>query len=232
MIIHDIIYLSLLGIGVLSLAIFYFMLGKSPGKLPDGWKKTTLPLKRFRISILFLMIYLLVNLIGEIVAINLARHGIYNSFVISINETLATPFLFGFLFIHTQTWWKRYIYALLYLVIVIYFIQGGYYHPSCVLPSFSALLFFSTYFLATLVHLTDLLVNPKSEYFKFQLKVNISILICTLLATMFTSFAWSDNNSDPFYSELFFYIHFYNIVAFHLSLDLIFLFEILKLRRG
>lgn len=229
--IHLILYLSILGLGVILLTIFYFMLRKSTDKLPEPWR-IPLQLKNFRLSILFFMIYLLINLIGEIVAIYLANHGIYNSFVMSINETLATPFFFGFFFMHTHTRWKRYIYLLLYLINVIYLIQGGYYHPDCVLPSISALVLFSTYFLAALVHLTDLLMNPKSGSFRFQLKVNVSILICTLLATLLTSYSWADINPDPFYSDLFFYIHFYNITFFHLSLDLIFIYEILKLRHA
>lgn len=231
MIVHDILYLSILGIEVTSLLVLYFVSGKSSKKLPEAWKKPP-QLTNFRISILLFLIYLLINLIGEIVAIYLARLGIYNSFVMSINETLATPFMFGFFFIHTHTSWKRYIYFLLYLINVIYLIQGGYYHPDCVLSSTSALILFSTYFLAALVHLTDLLMKPKSEFFKFQLKVSVSILICTLLATILTSFSWADINPDPFYFELFFYTHFYNIVIFHFALSLIFINEILKLRHA
>lgn len=229
--IHFILYLSILGLGVIFLAIFYFMLRKTVSKLPESWR-TGLQSKNFRISILFFMLYLLINLISEIVSIYLAVHHIYNSFVMSINITLSTPFLYGFLFMHTHTLWKRYIYVLLYLVIVVYLIQGDYYDPNCVHSGTEPLLLFSTYFLAALVHLTDLLMNPQSESFRFQLKINISILICTLLATMLTSFEWADTMNKSSHSEVIFYIHFYNIVLYYFALDLIFINEIRKLRHA
>ncbi len=229
--IHAIIYLSILGLGVLLLSIYYFSLRKSNDKLPESWR-TRLQSKNFRISILFFMIYLLINLISEIIAIDLAMHRIYNSFVFSINNTLSTPFLFGFLFAHTHTYWKRYTYLLLYLILPIYLIQGDYYNPNCILPGVWPLILNSTYFLAALVHLTDLLMNPKSDYFRVQLKVSICILICTLLAAILTSFEWADTMNKPSHSEVIFYIHFYNIVLYYFSLDLIFINEIRKIRHA
>ncbi len=229
--IHAIIYLSSLGIGFSSLTMFYLLLRKSEKKLPDQWKKTPRS-KKFRISILFLMIYLLIDFIGETIAIYLANHGIYNFFVQNINQTLFMPFLFGFLFIHTHTSWKRYIYFILYAIYVIYLVSSGYYHPRAVSSSFSAILFFGICFLGALTHLTDLLENPKSEYFKFQLKVNLCILINSLLATILTSSYLLQINTDFVYSDLFYYIHFCNILLYYIVLDVIFINEIRKLRRS
>ncbi len=231
MTIHFIIYLFILGSGVILLTVLYFMLRKTTNKLPKSWK-TGIQSKNFRISILFLLVYLLISLIGEIVAIYLAVHHTYNSFVISINNTLSTPFLYAFLFMHTQTLWKRYIYVLLYLILLIYLIQGDYYDPDCILPGTEPLILFSTYFLASLVHLTDLLMNPKSESFRFQLKINICILICTLLAAILTSFEWADVMNKSSHTAFIFYIHFYNIVIYYFVLDLIFINEIRKLRHA
>ncbi len=229
--IKSIVYLSILGLGFVFLTTFYFLLGKSTKKLPDSWKKTR-PSKSFRISILFLTSYLFITFAFEIVAFSLAARGIYNSFVISFNLTLSTPFLFGFLSVHTQSAWKRYSYILLYVVLIGHFSFGGYYDPDCILPDFSALLFCSIYFLAVLLYLTDLLVNPQSEYFKFRLKICVCILVYNLLGTILTSFYWADTRPTPFYSELIYYIHFYNILLYYFALDIIFINEIRKLRRS
>lgn len=227
---YAITYLSIIGFGGIFLVIYYLMLGKAAENLPNTWKKS-LPSKKFRISILFLAIYLLIDFTGETIAIYLAEHGIYNFFVQNINETLFMPFLFGFFFIHTSTRWKRTIYLILYAIFVIYLVSNGYYHPRSVSSSPSALIFFGICFLGALIHLTDLLENPKSEHFKFQLKINLCLLINSLLATILTSFYLLHINTDFIYSDLFYYIHAYNIMLYYFALDLIFIHEILKFRR-
>lgn len=229
--IHTLIYFLTLILGVVSLLVFYRMLRKSSRELPEEWRKT-LPARNFRSGIVLLLVYILIILIVELIAHSLAKHGIYNSFVISIGFTLFTPSLFGFLFIHTRATWKRYSYAILYFILVGYFITGGYYHPKCIHFDVSALVFSSIYFLAALLYLTDLLMNPKTEYFKFQLKVCICILIYNLLGALITSFHWADIPATPFYSSLIYYIYFYNIVFHYLALDIIFMNEIRKLRRS
>lgn len=100
MAIHDIIYLSILGLGVILLTTFYFMLGKSTKKLPDSWKKS-LPSKGFKISILILAIYLFITLSGEIVAFTLSSMG-YTIVLSSASIWLWPPhFYLGFYsFIH------------------------------------------------------------------------------------------------------------------------------------
>lgn len=228
---QTILYFLTLGMGTCSLVILYFQLYKRAEKLPESWKKS-FPSKNFRMGILFLMIYILLIFICESISFYLAAHRIYNSFMISIGFTLYTPFLFGFLFIHTQTAWKRYGSVLLYLILVGYFAIGGYYHPDCILPESSALLFSSIFFLVALMHLTDLLVNPKSEHFKFQLKVDISILIYNLLSAITTSFFWSYTDKSLPYFGLISDINFYVAILYYLSLNLIFINEILKLRRN
>lgn len=231
--IQDYIYLSILGIGVLLLVTLYIMLGKSIKTFPDSWKSSlSVSAKKFRISILFLSIYLFIILIGEIISIQLAFHGIYNSYVISINFTLFTPFLFGLLFIHTQTTWKRYSYIILYIILIAYFSIGGYYHPDSVLSNAFVPLFSSIYFLAALLHLTDLLANPKSEYFRFQLMVSVSVLIYHLLSAIITTFYWAEIITDLPSIKLMSYIHFYNIMLYYFALDLIFINEIRKFRRS
>lgn len=224
------IYFSILGIGVVFLVVLYFMLRKSAENLPGTWKKA-LSLTKFRTGVLSLMIYFLGVLVSELITTYLGYQGIYNSFVISIGFTVYTPFLLGFLFIYTQTAWKRYSYILLYLILVGYLIIGGYFHPDYVLPYSSSLLFSCIYFLAALIHLTDLLMNPASEHFRFQLKINISILIYNILSSITTSFYWAATDFKLPPPELVFDINIYITIFYYFALDLIFVQKILKLRR-
>lgn len=206
------------------------MLRKSAEKLPVVWKNA-LSLKKFRIGILSLMVYFLGVLVSELITTYLGHHKIYNSFVISIGFTIYTPFLLGFLFIYTQTPWKRYGYILLYLILIGYLITGGYFHPDCVLPYSSSLLFSCIYFLAALIHLTDLLMNPASEHFRFQLKINISILIYNILSSITTSFYWATTDLKLPSPELIFDINLYITIFYYFSLDFLFITKILKLCR-
>lgn len=225
-----IIYLLIIGTGIIFAAILFFIIGKTIAKLPDEWKKPS-SLNNFQRSILFLLIYLLITCISECIAIYLATQHIYNSFVLTINSTSSTLFLFGFLFINTQTIWRRCGYLALYLILISYFISGGYYHPHSNLTGTSALIMNSTYFLAAFIHLTELLVNPKTDYFRFLLKINLSLLVYTFLAIIISSFLWYDLELSMYFSKLIFYIHLSNTTLFYSSLALIILFEILKLNR-
>lgn len=232
MLIEDFLFVSAIALAVVLSLILRIKLSKSQAELPKEWKKS-LSTKNLLLSISFLSFYLILSLTSECISRYLAKHYIYNSFVFSIYFTLSVPFLFGFLFIHTQTTWKRFAYFILYGILVAYFIQGGYYHPRCVLPGNSSILIFSIYFLATLLHLTDLLLSSQSTYFKFQLKINISLLIYSLASIILTSFYWAETpKMESSYSKLVFYIHCINICLFYVSLALIFISEILKLRRG
>ncbi len=231
MTIHDIIYLSIVGLGIVLLSVFYSMLGRATKRLPHSWKQSS-SLRSFRISILFLVIYLLITLVGETIAIYLASHNTYNNFVICINFTLFTPFLFGFFFIHTPTNWKRYSYVVLYVVLIAYFTLGGYYHPDSVFSNIFVLLFSSIFFLVALIHLTDLLVNPKSEYFKFQLMISICVLIYNLFVAIITTSFWLKIITDLPYPDFIYDIHLYNIILYYFSLDLIVINEIRKLYRN
>ncbi len=231
MIKHFIIYFLILGIGVGLLVILYFMLRKSTKKLPDTWKNS-LPRKNFRSGILLLTIHFLFILVSEIISIYLGFQGVYNAFIISIGFTVYTPFLFSFFFIYTQTLWKQYSYILLCLILIGYFGFGGYYLPGSVLPPSSALMFSCIYFLAALMHLTDLLMKHRSEHFKFQLKVNICILIYNILSGITASFLWSYTDRELPGLSLIFYINLYIAITYYVALDLIFIHEIRKLRRS
>lgn len=228
---EEFLSLSLIALGIILSLILQFKLRKSQTQLPKAWKNA-IPVRNILLSLSFLSLYLLLSFISECVSLYLAKQYIYNSFIFSFYFTLSVPFLFGFLFMHTQTIWKRWMYFILYGILIIYFIQGGYYHPHCVLPYNSSLLIFSIYFLAALLNLSDLLLNPKSTYFNFQLKINLTLLIYALGSVIITSFHWAETMEiGDIYSELIFYIHYSNICLFYLSLSLIFVFEILKLRR-
>ncbi|MDF3026977.1 MAG: hypothetical protein K0S23_1284 [Fluviicola sp.] len=226
---QSVFYFLLIGTAIVSSIILRFELIKSDKKLPVAWRNS-FSLRNLTLSISFLTIFLLCNLTTEFVSQYLAKQHIYNSFIFSFDFTISSVFLFGFLYKHTQTVWKQYTYLLLYIIIIAYLINGGYYHPKCILPGTSALLIYSIYFIAALLHLTDLLLNPKSDYFKLQLKINLSFSINMLIASIATSFQWSlDGNENWF--EIYFQIQFINMMLFYFSLALIFISEILKLRR-
>lgn len=221
-----------MGLGVLLALVLLWKLYQSTSKLPEEWKKNT-PQRNFRRGIFFLCMLLSISLVTEIVSQYLAHLTIFNSFVFSIDFTVTTLFLFGFLFINTQNRWKRYAYFIFYTIIVGYLINGGYYDPNCVLPGNSSVLIFSLYFIAALLHLTDLLPNPKSTHFNFQLKINLSILIYSLISVIVTSFYWAQTmKMGNIHSEFMFYLHALNIYLFYISFIAIFISEILKLRRG
>lgn len=224
-------YLSVISVGIILAATLLFNLRRAIAKLPESWKSAS-PLNNFNAGVCFLLIYLILVFLSEFVSLYLAKHHIYNSFVFSIYFTLATPFLFGFLFINTHTTWKRYAYFILYSILVGHLIYGGYYHPRCILPSSSSLIIFSIFFFAFLLHLTDLLLNPKSDHFRFQLKINLSFLIYSLIATIVTTFHWQEMINDVYFYKFFYHIHLLYIFLFYIVLAVIFITEILKLRRG
>lgn len=212
-----------------------FLLGvsrKSAATLPTEWKNAP-QLTHFRRGITLLFIYLSLILTGESIAIYLALCHIYNSFVISINLSLATTFLFGFFYLHTTNTWKRYAYFTLYLFLPGYFIAGGYFHPRSILGGTSILAVYIPYFLASLIFLVHLLLNPKNTYFKFHLKVVLSVQFYSLITLIITSFNWySMDHSDQLPSYLVYYIEYSNNLLYYSSLAFIFVWEAVKLRRN
>jgi hypothetical protein len=219
-------------LGLISGGILHWRLHKFIARLPQKWKRL-MSFRNFQRGVLFLTLFITSSLVTESVSQYLADQGIYNGFVFSIDFTVSTIFLFGFLFINTKKNWKKFIYFILYTIIVGYLINGGYYDRHCILPGDCSLIIFSIYFLVALLHLTDLLLAPKSTHFNFQLKINLSILIFSLVSVIITSFHWADAMElGPYYSNLILYIHMINICLFYLSLALIFISEILKLRHG
>ena len=223
---YEITYQSILGMGIVFSVILLILLKKQSENLPKQWRKSA-SLKKIKLSVLFLGIYLLIISLGEIIAFNLARNGIYNHFVITTNYTLHLPFLFAFLFINTQTSWKRYLYAVLYFILVIHFIWRGYYNPNSILTTDTEQIISMTIFAGTFLHLTDLLINPKSDHFRFQLKISLSILIQSLLSSI--TFTFNIHGLDP--TEVIYYINYSIAILLYTSIALAFLSEIMKLRR-
>lgn len=225
-----ILYLLIVLLAVLSAAILLCLLRKSTSRLPQKW--AALPdTKTFKRGIVLLLIYLSIVFVGELIAILLGTKGIYNSYIISLNTSLYTPFLYGFLFLYTHTTWKRYSYVILYFVLLGYFISGGYYHPRSVLGGTAILVIYIPFFLAALIHLTDLLLEPQNTWFKFRLRLTLIMLFSSVISLIIQSFEWyyeEEYNSRPM---IVFYISLSNIVLYYSSLTLIFLLESVKLYR-
>ena len=218
--------------GIITSVIFLNMLRKSTARLPEGWRKSTAS-KNFNLSVFFLLIFLILAFFNELVTGYLACNNIPNGYVFTIFFTTATLLLFCFLFIHTQTRWKRYSYLILYSILIGFLINGGHYHPLSSLTTSSSLLLNSIFFLAALLHLTDLLIHPKTDHFKFKLKINLIILIFALMADILTSFHWSDKTSDNVIDFPFvFLIQIGNMLLFYSSFACVFIFEIIKLYRA
>lgn len=222
-----VIYQSIMGLGIVLAVLLLWIEYKRNARLPGVWRKSESH-KLFQRSVLFLLSYLAVNLICEIIALYLARHRIYNSYVMSINMTLSTFSLFGFLFINTRPVWKRYSYFILFACLIIYLITGGYYHPKSVLTSTSSLVFHGICFLGLLLYLTTLLLHPDSPHFRFKLEFTTSSLVYFLLSEIICSFSWY----DLFYSETIFYLQVFIAILFYLILILIFSIKLVKLQHS
>ncbi|WP_430406280.1 hypothetical protein [Fluviicola sp.] len=227
---EDILYLFTLGLAAFSATILLYLFVRANSKLPEGWR-TSPSFQLFKRSIFLLMGYLFIEFLGEFISLHLARNGIYNSYVMSINNTLSIPFLFGYFFINTPKLWKRSLYVVFYLIIVLYLISGGYYHPNCILPGIFAVIVYVSHFLAALIYLTDLLVDSRPDHFKFHIKISFSILIYMILASVVGSFVWFTKEDPQFDYKLVFDIHFTFLILFYLSMAITIIIEIIKLRR-
>lgn len=199
---------------------------KSVKNLPLGWNRTA-SIRNFKLSVLFLTLYLTTIFIGEQIAVPMAHRGIYNCYVIISNYALHIPFLFGFLFINTSKIWKKYFYILLYLILLTHFIWMDYFDPNSVLSINSSIMIDIIVFVAALLHLTDILINPKSDNLKFQLKIDFIILAYFLLSNITNAF--NIHGADP--NELIYQMNFLIMVLYYSSFCLIFTSEIIKLRR-
>lgn len=224
----EIIYFFSLILSVICAVALLFTLKKSAETLPGGWKNS-ISFRKFRTGVCFLMLFLLTTLISETASFYHLKHHQYNSYVMSIYFTVSIPFLFGFLFIHTHKTWKKVVYVLFYLILIAYLISGGYYNPKCIHPAETTLLLNGIYFLAALLHLTDLLITPKTDYFDFQLKLNLTLLIWSLLATIISSFYFSYVSNDAPNFRFFLYANICIMILFYLSIAFIF---IRKIRRS
>jgi hypothetical protein len=112
-----------------------------------------------------------------------------------------------------------------------YFIFGGYYHPRSVLGGTSILVIYIPFFLAALVHLTDLLLEPQNTWFRFRLRVSLIMLFSSVVSLIIQSFEWyyeDKYNSRPVIA---FYIALSNNILYYFALTIIFLLESIKLYR-
>ena len=215
---------------VISAAILLRLLRKSTLNVPQKWAALS-DIKTFKRGVTLLLIYLSIVFVGELIAILLGINGIYNSYVMSLNTSLYTPFLYGFLFLYTHTTWKRYFYVVLYFILLGYFIFGGYYHPRSVLGGTSILVIYIPFFLAALVHLTDLLVEPQNTWFKFRLRLSLSMLFSSVVSLIIQSFEWYYEDEYKSRPIVVFYIALLNVTLYYFALTLIFLLESIKLYR-
>ncbi|MNK01855.1 hypothetical protein D3C87_196670 [compost metagenome] len=218
----------------MTIAVAFVLLRKSrkaSGKLPESWRNS-FNIRNYQRSILSLIIYLSINFCFEAIAFYIAQYDIYNGYIMAINATIHTFFLFGFFFFFTRTLWKQVAYLVLYCVLPIYFLSVGYYYPDAVLTGNFTLVFYSVVFLAGLIHLTELLLNLETELFWFQLRVNLCILVFSLIAATVSSFTFHEASFNLSYSAKIFYIHFSNVILYYIVLTFIFILELLKLRRA
>lgn len=232
MLIIAILYLVVISLGVIFSFSYLVELHKSAAKLPEEWKKSG-SRKNFRNSIYLLAIFLTLALINQLVLLYLATQHINNGLAFSICFTFGPIPLFAFFFLHTHSKWKRYSYIVLHSFLIGSLIFGGYYNPPSAPNAEISLILNSVFFLIALLHLTDLLIHPKTDHFKFKLKINLIILVFALMASILSSLDWK--NITPGYTgnySLIFLLQNGNMLLFYLSFSCVFVPEIIKLRRG
>lgn len=232
MLIIFILYLVVISLGVFSSVFYLVQLRKSTAKLPEAWRKSA-SIKKFEDSIYLLTMFLTLVLINQIVICYLAVYHIDSAVAFSICFTFVPIPLFGFLYLHTQSKWKRFGYIVLHAILVGYLIIGGYYKPYTTPNSTISLLLNSVFFLIALLHLTDLLIHPKTDHFKFKLKIDLVILVFSLMASILSSLHWSDIATGQTIEFPFaFLLQNGNMLLFYFSFICVFASEIIKLRRG
>lgn len=232
MLIISILYLVVVSMGIIFSIIYLAQLRKSAAKLPEEWRKSA-SWKNFRNSIYLLTIFLTLVLINQLVLCYLAIQHINNGLAFSLCFTFVPIPLFAFFFLHTQSMWKRYSYIVLHAILIGSLVFGGYYHPLSTPNAEISLILNSVFFLIALLHLTDLLIHPKTDHFKFKLKINLIILVFSLMASILSSLDWE--NITPGYSgnySLIFLLQNGNMILFYFSFTCVFVPEIIKLRRG
>jgi hypothetical protein len=223
------LYFAGLILSVILAALLLMQSNKSASSLPEAWIKTR-SFKKFHLSIWFLISYLFVNLISELIAIYLASNKVYNCFIYSIGQTIYFLFFLCFLYLYTNKNWKKYAYFILYVTLVAHLVWGGYYHPRSIMSVEYTLLLNGIFFIACLFHLTDLLMSPKSDHFKFQLKINLIFLIYSLVATIAATH-WKSADKNNIYADFAFQLQFSNAVLLYYIISFFLLLEIIKLRK-
>jgi hypothetical protein len=227
-----ILYLAVISLGIISSIFYLIQLRKSEAKLPEAWRNIATP-KKFRLSVRLLTIFLALVLINQITLNHLANHHIDNSLAFSLCFTFIPIPLFAFFYIHTQSKWKRYSYIVLHAILVASLFYGGYYHPFSLPNTSISLILNSVFFLIALLNLTDLLIYSKTDHFKFKLKINLVVLIFSLLASILSTLHWSDISSGHSINVASFLLQNINMLLFYFLFVFVFVSESIQLsRRG
>lgn len=221
-------YISLIAISAISIFIFQLQLWKSLKRIPKNWHSSG-SLKRLRLGSILMLIYVTLQFCSESSSIYLSKH-MCTIIVGILNDTLSFPVLFLFFSINTQQRWKKYAYAGLYFGVVGYYLMAGFYYPTCTNSATIAFVGFGAVFLAALLHLTELLVNPKTEHYPILLKITLVILIYNLLIIITNAFTWSQTSWTPI-MEIISYAQFAICASQYLTLAIIFILESRKLRK-
>lgn len=231
MLIFFILYLTVISSGILSSIIYLVQLRRSTAKLPEAWRNSASQ-KNFRNSIYLLTVFLVLTLINQLVLNYLIRNHINNGLSFSICFTVVPIPLFAFSYMHTQSRWKRYSYIVLHATLIGYLIIGGYYHPLRSPDMTISLVLNSVFFLIALIHLTDLLIHPETDHFKFKLKISLIVLVFALMASILSSIYWEDVASGhPLHFPFGLVLQNGNMLLFYSSFAVLFTQEILKLLR-
>lgn len=230
MLIIFILYLAILSAGIISSILYLRQLRISAAKLPEAWKN--LPTrKNFKQSIYLLTIFLTLVLINQITLYCLAIYDIDNGLAFSLCFTFLPIPLFAFFFMHTHSKWKRYSFIVLHAILVGSLIFGGYFHPFSLPNTSISLILNSVFFLIALLNLTDLLIHSKTDHFKFKLKINLIVLIFSLLASILSTVHWSDISSGHSINFASFLLQNINMLLFYFSFVFAFVSESIQLNR-
>lgn len=230
MLIIFILYLAVIALGIISSLFYLLQLRKSEAKLPESWKNLATK-KSFRQSVYLLTIFLILVLINQITLNYLASHHIQNGLAFGLCFTFLPIPLFAFFFIHTHSKWKRYSYIVLHAVLVGSLIFGGYFHPFSLPNTSISLILNSVFFLIALLNLTDLLIYPKTDHFKFKLKINLVVLIFSLLASILSTVHLSDISTGHSNNFASFLLQNINMILFYFSFVFVFVSESVQLNR-
>jgi len=167
----------------------------------------------------------------EVFAVYKMKQHEYNFFVYAIYFTVCLPVLFSFYSLHLTRVWKKMLLIPLYgTVIGLLLYQNSYNKRSVLTPTFSITLDVVC-FIAALIFISDILIQPKRQQFNFLLKIGIAFLIFNFLSSMMTSIIQFDVEFPEDQRALFFYLHLYMAMSFYALIGVIFWIEFMNLRK-